>query len=145
MLRKHQQEVIQSRTDLHLLSGFRGGLMIFEGIPPSNFFTYNYLQSPTITFIYLGSGGCQSQKPDWRWRGRALPGDSSKVLLEHFHQICSAALVVLREAVFWAFGSVLAQLQTHFGYAPSPKPCQKPKILASQRYIFSVNALRFAV
>ena len=25
--------------------------------------------------------------------------------------------------------------------APSPKPCQKPKILAAQRYIFSVNAL----
>jgi hypothetical protein len=27
------------------------------------------------------------------------------------------------------------------GYAPSPKPRQKPKILASQRYIISVNAL----
>jgi hypothetical protein len=39
------------------------------------------------------------------------------------------------------FGGVLAQLQTHDGYAPSPKPCHKPKILASQRYIFSVNAL----
>jgi hypothetical protein len=26
--------------------------------------------------------------------------------------------------------------------APSPKPCQKPKILAAPRYIFSVNALK---
>jgi len=25
--------------------------------------------------------------------------------------------------------------------APSPKPCQKPKILAAQGYIFSFNAL----
>jgi len=29
--------------------------------------------------------------------------------------------------------------QTHGGYAHSPKPCQKPKILVSPRDIFSVN------
>jgi hypothetical protein len=39
---------------------------------------------------------------------------------------------------FWRrFGSVTG----FFKPAPSPKPCQKPKILAAHRYIFSVNAL----
>jgi hypothetical protein len=40
-----------------------------------------------------------------------------------------------------AFGRVSAQLQGNDVPAPSPKPCQKPKILTAQRYIFSVNAL----
>jgi hypothetical protein len=51
----------------------------------------------------------------------------------------------LRAAVFLAFGFIhaqfLAQLQGSFEPAPSPKPRQKPKILAAHRYIFSVNAL----
>jgi hypothetical protein len=39
---------------------------------------------------------------------------------------------------FWLrFGSVTGL----FKPAPSPKPCQKSKILAAHRYIFSVNAL----
>jgi hypothetical protein len=39
---------------------------------------------------------------------------------------------------FWLrFGSVTG----FFKPAPSPKPRQKPKILAAHRYIFSVNAL----
>jgi uncharacterized membrane protein len=38
------------------------------------------------------------------------------------------------------FGFVSAQLQGVLQPAPSPKPRQKPKILAAQRYIFSVNA-----
>jgi hypothetical protein len=39
---------------------------------------------------------------------------------------------------FWRrFGSVTG----FFKPAPSPKPRQKPKILAPHRYIFSVNAL----
>ena len=39
---------------------------------------------------------------------------------------------------FWLrFGSVTGL----FKPAPSPKPRQKPKILAAHRYIFSVNAL----
>jgi hypothetical protein len=63
------------------------------------------------------------------------------VVLEHFHQSCSAALGTLRETVFWVFGGILAQLQVLLQPAPSPKPCQKPKILVSPRYIFSVNAL----
>jgi hypothetical protein len=38
---------------------------------------------------------------------------------------------------FWfRFGSVTGL----FKPAPSPKPCQKPKILAAPRYIFSINA-----
>src|SRR6185312_17241842 len=40
---------------------------------------------------------------------------------------------------FWLrFGSVTG----FFKPAPSPKPRQKPKILAPHRYIFSVNALK---
>jgi hypothetical protein len=31
--------------------------------------------------------------------------------LEHFHKICSDAFLTLRDAVFLAFGGVLAQLQ----------------------------------
>ena len=41
-------------------------------------------------------------------------------------------------AVFLAFGFVSA---SRLVGTPSPKPRQKPKILAAQRYIFSVNAL----
>jgi len=47
---------------------------------------------------------------------------------------------ILWTAVFLAFGCVSAQLQVAMEPAPSPKPCQKPKILAAHRYIFSVNA-----
>jgi hypothetical protein len=86
-----------------------------------------------------------SRKPAARTRSGNLLALLLPAALEHFHQICSAALTPLREAVFLVFGRVLAQLQTHWGYAPSPKPCQKPKILASQRYIFSVNALILAL
>jgi hypothetical protein len=82
-----------------------------------------------------------SRKPTARTRSGNLLAWLLPAVLEHFHQICSVALGTLREAVFLVFDSVLAQLQTHCGYAPSPKPCQKPKILASQRHIFSVNAL----
>jgi hypothetical protein len=40
---------------------------------------------------------------------------------------------------FWRrFGSVTG---LPLEPAPSPKPCPKPKILAAQRYIFSVDAL----
>jgi hypothetical protein len=42
---------------------------------------------------------------------------------------------------FWLrFGSITG----FFKPAPSPKPRQKPKILAAHRYIFSVNALNHA-
>jgi hypothetical protein len=60
--------------------------------------------------------------------------------LEHIHKSCSTAPEVLRTAVFSVFGFVSAQLQGVLQPAPSPKPRQKPKILAAHRYIFSVNA-----
>ena|ERR1700733_10621696 len=47
----------------------------------------------------------------------------------------------MKATVFLAFGCVWAQLQGCLQPAPSPKPCQKPKILAAHRHIFSVNAL----
>ena len=47
----------------------------------------------------------------------------------------------LREAVFWVFGFVLAQAQTAVGMRLRQSLAKKPKILASQRYIISVNAL----
>jgi hypothetical protein len=71
--------------------------------------------------------------------------------LEHFHQICndvpkgpvSSGLFGFRLPPTprlrrtSRFGSVTG----FFKPAPSPKPRQKPKILAAHRYIFSVNAL----
>ncbi|HEX4263450.1 MAG TPA: hypothetical protein VH597_03850 [Verrucomicrobiae bacterium] len=65
-------------------------------------------------------------------------------LLEHFHQSCSDELKSTDNGLFgfWRrFGSVTG----FFKPAPSPKPRQKPKILAAHRYIFSVNALRLAL
>jgi tetratricopeptide (TPR) repeat protein len=60
---------------------------------------------------------------------------------EHFPQSCSAGLKVLPYSgllgCWLRFGSVTG----FFKPAPSPKPRQKPKILAAHRYIFSVNAL----
>jgi hypothetical protein len=58
---------------------------------------------------------------------------------EHFHQNCSDQLKSADSGLFdfWRrFGSVAG----FFKPAPSPKPRQKPKILATLRYIFSVNA-----
>jgi hypothetical protein len=60
--------------------------------------------------------------------------------LEHFHQSCSAALRTLREAVFLVFGGVSAQLQVGADMRLRQSLAKKPKSLASQRYIFSVNA-----
>src|ERR1700751_3884595 len=60
--------------------------------------------------------------------------------LEHFHQSCSDELKSADSGLFgfWLrFGSVTG----FFKPAPSPKPRQKPKILAAHRYIFSINAL----
>jgi hypothetical protein len=60
--------------------------------------------------------------------------------LEHFHQNCSDELEITNSGLFgfWRrFGSVTGFCKP----APSPKPRQKPKILAAPRYIFSVNAL----
>jgi hypothetical protein len=60
--------------------------------------------------------------------------------MEHFHQSCSDEPKSADSGLFgfWRrFGSVTGI----FKPAPSPKPCQKPKILAAHRYIFSVNAL----
>ena len=63
------------------------------------------------------------------------------VRLEHFHKSCSAALRTLREAVFLVSGGVLAQLQVGADMRLRQSLAPKPKILASQRYSFSVNAL----
>src|SRR6185437_1728345 len=63
--------------------------------------------------------------------------------LEHFHQSCSNERNSGHSGLFdfWLrFGSVTG----FFKPAPSPKPRQKPKILAAHRYIFSVNALTSA-
>ena len=61
--------------------------------------------------------------------------------LEHFHKCCSDAVGAKGGSGlfgFWLrFGSVTGPL----GHASSPKPRQKPKILAPHRYIISVNAL----
>jgi soluble lytic murein transglycosylase len=60
--------------------------------------------------------------------------------LEHFHQICSDAQRVDGQRSFWSLASFRLSHRV-FKPAPSPKPRQKPKILAAHRYIFSVNAL----
>jgi hypothetical protein len=60
---------------------------------------------------------------------------------EHFHQSCSDELNPADSGLFGfrlRFGSVAG----YFKPAPSPKPRQKPKILAAHRYTFSVNALK---
>jgi enterochelin esterase-like enzyme len=81
-----------------------------------------------------------SSPPLHRWgRGRSAFGRRIAVL-EHFHQSCSAVPGHLRCGLFGLglrFGSVTG----FFKPAPSPKPRPSPKILAAQRYIFSVNAL----
>jgi len=64
--------------------------------------------------------------------------------LEHFHKRCSDVVIGPIDGGlfgFWLrFGSVTGFCKP----APSPKPRQKPKILAAHRYIFSVNALGLA-
>jgi hypothetical protein len=71
-------------------------------------------------------------------------------LLEHFHQSCSDELDLGGSGLFgfWLPPSPrlrrTGRLSSVAGFckpAPSPKPRQKPKILAAHRYIFSVNAL----
>jgi DNA primase len=52
-------------------------------------------------------------------RARERPAVSTpvtweEVALEHFHKICSGALITLRDAVFLIFGSISAQLQVKF-------------------------------
>ena len=42
---------------------------------------------------------------------------------------------------FWLLAAFRLSYRVAMEPAPSPKPCQKPKILAAHRYIFSVNAL----
>jgi hypothetical protein len=59
-------------------------------------------------------------------------------ILEHFHQSCSDEGKRKDSGLFgfWLrFGSVTGFIKP----APSPKPRQKPKILAAHRHIFSVN------
>ena len=42
---------------------------------------------------------------------------------------------------FWLLAAFRLSYRVTMEPVPSPKPCQKPKILAAHRYIFSVNAL----
>jgi hypothetical protein len=60
--------------------------------------------------------------------------------LEHFHKSYSNVQWLITSGLFgfWRRFSSVAGL---FKPAPSPKPRQKPKILAAHRYIISVNAL----
>jgi hypothetical protein len=61
---------------------------------------------------------------------------------EHFQQGCSDETKTAKSGLFgfWLrFGLVTG----FFKPAPSPKPRQKPKILAAPRYIFAINALTF--
>jgi len=60
--------------------------------------------------------------------------------LEHFQKYCSRSAETLEKAVFLAFGFVSAQSQGLLKPAPSPKPRQKPKILAPNGYIIFSNA-----
>ena len=66
------------------------------------------------------------------------------VRLEHFPQSCSAGLMVLTDSGLLGFWLRFGSVAGFFKPAPSPKPRQKPKILAVHRYIFSVNALAVA-
>src|SRR5437868_7057811 len=50
--------------------------------------------------------------------------------LERFKKYCSHSALKNEDAVFLVFGFVSAQLQGFAKPAPSPKPRQKPKILA---------------
>jgi len=61
--------------------------------------------------------------------------------LEHFHKSCSDVLVCPMDSGLFGFWLRFASVTEFFKPAPSPKPRQKPKILAAHRYIFSVNAL----
>jgi hypothetical protein len=69
--------------------------------------------------------------------------------LEHFHQSCSGWLEVFPTAVFLILGFVSAQLQGRLNLRLRQSLAQKSKldwpskILAANRYISSVNALRF--
>src|SRR5882724_5768774 len=63
--------------------------------------------------------------------------------LEHFQKYCSHTEGWGGKAVFLGFGFVSAQSQGFLKPAPSPKPRQNPKILASCGYSISSNALTF--
>ena len=61
--------------------------------------------------------------------------------LKHLQKLCSARLWPLRGSGVFGFWRRFGSVTGRCGPAPSPKPCQKPKTLASHRYIISVNAL----
>ena len=50
--------------------------------------------------------------------------------------------MVLRDSGLLGFWHRFGSVTGFFKPAPSPKPRQKPKILAAHYYIFSVNALK---
>ena len=60
--------------------------------------------------------------------------------LEHFRQSRGAGLKS-KDGGLFAFGLRFGSVTGFFKPAPSPKPRPKAKILAAQRYVFSVNAL----
>jgi hypothetical protein len=62
--------------------------------------------------------------------------------LEHFHQSCSAGLMVLTDSGLLGFWLRFLSVTGFFKPAPSRNPRHKPKILVAYRYIFSVNALK---
>ena len=59
---------------------------------------------------------------------------------EHLPQSCSDGLMVLRDSGLLGFWLRFGSVSGFFKPAPSPKPRQKPKILAAHPYIVSVNA-----
>jgi len=63
-----------------------------------------------------------------------------ELFLEHFDQSCSAGWDP-RDSGLFGLGLRFGSVTGCFKPAPSPKPRPRPKILAAQRYIFSVNAL----
>jgi len=64
--------------------------------------------------------------------------------LEHFQKCYSHSAEGSGGAVFLVFGFVSAQLSRYIG-TPSPKPRQKPKILAPNGYKIFSNALKSAI
>lgn len=67
--------------------------------------------------------------------------DEADLELEHFHKSCSNASKDPMDSGLFGFWLRFGSVTGFFKPAPSPKPRQKPKILAAHRYIFSVNAL----
>ena len=66
--------------------------------------------------------------------------ESGSAALEHFQKSCSDVLIGPIESGLFGLWLRFGSVTGFFKPAPSPKPRQKPKILAAHRYIFSVNA-----